>query len=327
MIDEGKIYTYPELCEIRNEKRKSGKAKQLQLQEWSRFFKWENITTQKFLITKVFDVPIEKIDNRKNNGAKALFPEEMFDYLLKCLIRSGNERNTYFQRGMIGRVYVANSLIYKEFGFDMYAAFGEIQWNNKDEDVKELFQDICLNAVKSNSVGRICKKLGYKKNSLPKGILRQEGKRGKAATRLIPDDDLLPKYNEYMQQALETNECKTEIDAIKKGIYLDILQSIEEKFAEEKLFGVKRYSVVDMYLTDFGYNPGTKQIYQQHFKGTVIKSIEKSINNRINGKKHYKYELNDWQKKLMKNYLEQLLGEATETITDPKEEPEWLKNI
>lgn len=330
MIELNKVYTYPELCNLRNEERKGGKSKQLQLQEWKRFFEWENITSQKFLITKIYDIPLEKIDNRKNNGAKLNFTEEAFEYLFNCIVYLGEERNVYFQRGNISKVYVSNGLIYAEFGFDIYAAFSEIKWNPKDEEVCKLFRSICLDAIKSNSIGRICKKLGYEKNSLPKGILRQEGKRGAAAKRLVQDDDLLQQYNDYMQQCLEANECSTELQAIEKGIYFEIISSIQKQFEEEKLYGVKRYGVIEGYLQeDFRYDHNTKRTHQAHFRNVVLQSIEKSVLRRIDGSKVYKYELNEWQKKLMKNYLEQLLGKDTELqeIEELEEEPEWLSQI
>lgn len=330
MIEVNKIYTYPELCALRNEKVKGGKSKQLQLQEWKRFFVWENITSQKFLITKIYDTPLEKIDNRKNNGAKLNFTEEAFEYLFNCIIYLGQSRNEYFRRGNCAKVYITNSLIYAEFGLDIYAEFNNIKWNPKDEEVQELFRSICLDAVKSNSITRICKKLGYEKNSLPKGILRQEGKSGQAAKRLVQADDLLPQYNDYMKQCLEVNQCKTELQAIEKGIYFDIVSSIQKQFAEENLYGVRRYSVIEVYLQEgFRYKLNKKRTHQNHFRDVVIQSIEKSVLRRIDGSKAYKYELNEWQKNLIRNYLEQLLGTTSEPLEaeEPEEELEWLNQI
>lgn len=32
------------------------------------YFKWNNPTTQKFIIEEIYDTPKDKIDGRKNNG-------------------------------------------------------------------------------------------------------------------------------------------------------------------------------------------------------------------------------------------------------------------
>ena len=64
MIEVNETYKYKELCTIRGESVKTGKSKQLQLKDWQRYFTWENPTKQTFLITEVYDVPFEKIDNR-----------------------------------------------------------------------------------------------------------------------------------------------------------------------------------------------------------------------------------------------------------------------
>ena len=166
---------------------------------------------------------------------------------------------------------------------------------------------------------------------MPKGILRKDGKSGRAAIRSIPADELLPQYEEYMNIALKENKCKTEADAIKKKIYIEIVEAIQKKFEEKKLYGVRRYNIIYFDETaDFNFDDKLKAKYQCHFNEIVISSIQQSVERRIDGTKKYKYELNDWQKKLMQNYLEQLLGKTTETIEIPEEDEEddvWLAVI
>lgn len=331
MIKLNKEYTYKQICNELNWKESSGEAKQKQIkiiEECFEFFHPESKKTHKlkksYIFTKLIKQP-ELVDNRKS-----LFPDEEFDYLFNCIVHAGRERNTYFQRGNISYVYLASSLIYKEFGFDVYSILDEIQYNPRDIEVQQLFKNICIDAVKANTTARICKKLGYKKNSLPKGILRQEGKTGKAARRIIPDNALLDRYNLYEQELLEEAKCKSIPDAIQKGIYYDITKAVHARFEEEGIFGVERYNLISVHgELDFDYDIKKKWSYQVHLREIVLASIEKSLLNRINGTKKYKYELNDWQKRLMKNYLDQLLGKETEIITqdDNDEEPAWLDQI
>ncbi|WP_406542436.1 hypothetical protein [Clostridium ljungdahlii] len=60
---------YKVLCIILEEKIKNGKSKKLQLQDWSRYFKYHKIGN-KFIIDEIYDTPKEKIDNRKGHSGK-----------------------------------------------------------------------------------------------------------------------------------------------------------------------------------------------------------------------------------------------------------------
>jgi len=69
------IKNYKEMCFLLEEKEKQGKSRLLQIANWERYFKWHK-DGQKFIIDEVFEMPIEKIDNRgksigsKNNSRK-----------------------------------------------------------------------------------------------------------------------------------------------------------------------------------------------------------------------------------------------------------------
>lgn len=63
------IKNYKELCVILNEEAKTGKAKQLQLKNWKRYFDWEK-DGQKFIIVDRYDTPLPKEDlRRKGNNS------------------------------------------------------------------------------------------------------------------------------------------------------------------------------------------------------------------------------------------------------------------
>lgn len=64
------IKNYKEMCKMLNEEEKGGKSKQLQLEDWRRFFEYEK-DGQKFNITDIFLTPLEKSDNRgKSEGSR-----------------------------------------------------------------------------------------------------------------------------------------------------------------------------------------------------------------------------------------------------------------
>jgi hypothetical protein len=58
------IKNYKELCNILNEKVKSGKSKQLQLKDFERYFKYHK-EGNKFIIDQIYNKPKKKINNRK----------------------------------------------------------------------------------------------------------------------------------------------------------------------------------------------------------------------------------------------------------------------
>lgn len=66
-----KYKNYKIMCEILNEKRKSGKSKMLQLENWKRFFNWKQ-DGNGYIITEIYKRPKEKIDNRKGHSGKSL---------------------------------------------------------------------------------------------------------------------------------------------------------------------------------------------------------------------------------------------------------------
>lgn len=84
-ITIGRFKNYRKICEYLHEPIKTGKAKQLQLEDWKRYFEYER-DGNVFIITKVYDVPKEKIrkkisdtSNYTSNNMKNIQP--MIDYL------------------------------------------------------------------------------------------------------------------------------------------------------------------------------------------------------------------------------------------------------
>lgn len=61
---------YKELCALLGEEVKTGKSKQLQLDNLNRFFEWEK-AGQKFIITDIYDTPLPKVDGRSSGNYRA----------------------------------------------------------------------------------------------------------------------------------------------------------------------------------------------------------------------------------------------------------------
>ena len=120
---ELKDYKYKKLCEIMNEKVKKGKSKQLQLENWKRYFEWENPTSHIFRITKIYDVPKEKQSHRggarEGAGAKVKVQEE-FNVLIQGFLQDSNSVADDQEGKKV--IYFTNDAMCKYFGIyrDIY---------------------------------------------------------------------------------------------------------------------------------------------------------------------------------------------------------------
>jgi hypothetical protein len=69
-ISEGQIFkNYKAFCAEINEPIKTGKSKQLQMQDWGRYFEYSR-SGNSFIINKIYEIPTEKTDNR---GKKSIY--------------------------------------------------------------------------------------------------------------------------------------------------------------------------------------------------------------------------------------------------------------
>ena len=103
------IKNYKELCALLNQAPTTGKAKQLQLEEFSRYFEWEK-SGQKFIITDIYDTPLEKEDKRKK-GNNSIYVQYIELILLQYLSKQKNGTRTFKKRdwwqllGMVNSKY------------------------------------------------------------------------------------------------------------------------------------------------------------------------------------------------------------------------------
>jgi len=100
------IKNYKEMCSILGEKEKKGKSRLLQIANWERYFKWHK-DGQKFIIDEVFEMPIEKIDNRgKTENNKAKYLTNIEKLILNLLVQGGSLG--------YGKIFLSKSKILKE---------------------------------------------------------------------------------------------------------------------------------------------------------------------------------------------------------------------
>lgn len=335
MLELNHEYTYQEICRKLGWNVSSGaqKIKQIKvLEESYKFYHPENKKTHKpkksYIFTEQLKEPVIS-DGRKNNGTESSFPPDEFEYLFKCILVGGVQRNYYFERGIMNEIYVSNALLYKEFGFDIYGYFSGVFygdfWNPRVNKIKNLFQDICLSAARSATVTRLCRLLGCEKNTLPKGILRHLNSQN---TILMPANELMPIYQEYMGECLREYECRSEIQAIKRGLYFEITDAITDRFIEEKdLYGVRRYNRIEInmdYIMTFKKNANKKWQLQRKFRRVVVESIYQSVRRRCLDLKEYSQKLAPVEKLILLNYFRQMIQKMI-LMQEYKEKMEQLR--
>lgn len=88
LLEIGKTYTYKELCELFNEPRMSHHSRDSQKKRWACYFKWINPTTQKYLISEIYETPQPLEDGRKGNGGNCTskylaMDDVIMDYIIR----------------------------------------------------------------------------------------------------------------------------------------------------------------------------------------------------------------------------------------------------
>ena len=345
MIELEVEYTYEQICFKLNWKKSTGEQRRRQIECIENSFEFYhpiNGRTGKpkksYVFTKQIKEPILS-DGRKGNGGVrsnagniAYFSEDKFDYLWKAFVLKGYNLNKYFERSWYNRIYFTNTEVFKASGFDYYYHINKIEYDENDEVVKKLFQDTIYQKLKDYIISKLCKRYAFKNNSIPKGILRSQSKL-KLET-LIDDDELLPIYNQYFDEELESHGYTKVIQAIANNCYNTIEEKVTKRFEIINKYNVKRMNVIK--VEDFDIK-GTVQLfsgsnkieeYKNEFKNVILQSIEKSCINRIEEKKRYKEKLNAEQKLLLEYYMNQLIGKpgiVKPVITVVNDEYDWLK--
>lgn len=103
------VKNYKELCTLLHQLPTTGKAKQLQLKDFKRYFEWEK-SGQKFIITDIYDTPLEKKDKRKQ-GNNSIYVKYIELILLQYLSQQKNGTRTFNKRdwwkllGMVNHKY------------------------------------------------------------------------------------------------------------------------------------------------------------------------------------------------------------------------------
>jgi hypothetical protein len=100
-ISEGQIFkNYKALCLELGEPTKTGKAKQLQLSDWERYFKYHK-SGHNFIIDEIFVTPIEKVDGRIDGNNKVKYIDKIENLMLDLLAQNGNDGQVFLSKNKL----------------------------------------------------------------------------------------------------------------------------------------------------------------------------------------------------------------------------------
>ena len=177
------IKNYKIMCKLFNEDVKCGNSKIIQINNWSRFFKWHN-DGQKYIIDEIYKIPINKIDNRKftkGNRRKEfsnfLIPQEdenkigIYKIILEDNIYIGST-TTSFRERFRGHRSKNSYMFYTYDMLDNGATFDVIEFcdglseieirNLENKYIRQYREDEDWNLINSRDAWDFVKKQKYK---------------------------------------------------------------------------------------------------------------------------------------------------------------------
>lgn len=278
-LELDKEYKYKDICKILNQPVKTGRSRVLQLNNWKNYFSWINSTTQKFIITEIYDNILEiemKTAGaaREGAGRKTKLVKE-FDYIFNYFLYNSIKKNEYYRRNQYwDEVYFNNDQIYKFFGLykDLYAG----QYNEDiDQKKYELIADKIREKARSWIYNKIKKKAKDDEIFFEEGIIAYKTKpkiKGRAAKNGEYKDEWLEEWNQYQKEFIEENRLGFLKNVIDQKCWDKMIDYISDKFEGYEL--VKKYYKIKFkpeYIKDYNYD--TYKEYRKRFNDEIIKEL------------------------------------------------------
>lgn len=103
----GQIFpNYTKLCEALNQKPTGGRSKELQIQNWQRYFEFDR-EGYKFTITKIFDKPLPKID-KQEEGNNSIYVDYIMYLLMIYFSKQEGYTATFYKTGLYKILGITN---------------------------------------------------------------------------------------------------------------------------------------------------------------------------------------------------------------------------
>lgn len=106
------VKNYKEMTSLLCEEIKTGKSRQLQMKNWQRYFEYEK-EGHKLIITKIYDEPIEKVDNRgKSEGSRnnnSIYISHIESILLYLLLKTQDKTLIWTKKKLLYNLGITSS--------------------------------------------------------------------------------------------------------------------------------------------------------------------------------------------------------------------------
>lgn len=271
-LTKGKPYKYKELCIHFGEEVKTGKAKILQLENWRRFFEWENPTTQQYVVTAVYDAPKEKspASNTKRGGARKnagrkRFAEEEVEYLTLCMLDYYRKLND----SSIIPIQITNSEIDIYFGLrreEFYAA------KNSQFVDQELLKTVSEKLREKRTL--IVKRLkADNRFKAVKGLIGFLDRKNHSTVAISKE---LPTFEKYQKEYLE-KQGKKLYEVVDEGKWREMIDYISKQEEFKKYESVCPCLEIQDYsdaLSDFKYDLDELGKHKRRLNELVVDSIK-----------------------------------------------------
>lgn len=107
VLSVGQVFpNYTQICKVLNQKSTGGRSKELQLQNWQRYFEF-NREGHKFTITKIYDKPLPKIDKREE-GNNSVYVDYIMYLIMSYLSRQEGYTATFYKTGLYKILGITN---------------------------------------------------------------------------------------------------------------------------------------------------------------------------------------------------------------------------
>ncbi len=114
-LELNKEYKYPMLCKIFGEPKKTGKAKQLQIANWKRFYDITIGQKATFIILEIYNMPKTKVDGRgKSKGSRNNYKGIYAEYIDRLLLQYLQEEENKLKDTC--KIYTTNNKIAENTG-------------------------------------------------------------------------------------------------------------------------------------------------------------------------------------------------------------------
>lgn len=238
-IELEKKYKYKELCELFGEEKKTGKSKQLQIKDWERYINLEKVEKANFIIHKIYDTPLPKVDGRKtgntglnpnSHGNNNIYGNDV-EIIIKNYINNLFDNNKVYPKR---HLYIFESQLAERCGF--ITLNFKYAYKNKDA-TKKYFSQNGINYTVTNNVL-------FQYNNIRQTIINTTLKLQEKYS-----NNVSVKYGYILMQELDKeekekdlgieNRCATEEETI---IIININKELLNKYEVERradLFGKK----------------------------------------------------------------------------------------